>query len=937
MSESSQNEKPEYKKTLNLPLTDFPMKADLPNKEPGWVQKWAEQQIYSKILKKNENKPKFVLHDGPPYANGHIHHGHVLNKILKDFIIKYKNLSGYLSDYIPGWDCHGLPIEHQVDKDLGPKKKDLSKVQIRQHCREYAQKFVDIQKEEFRRLGILGRWDHPYRTMTFDYEAATLRELGRCIEQGLVYRGRKPVHWCTHCQTALAEAEVEYENHRSPSIYVPFQVKSDLSEISSALQNKKVSFVIWTTTPWTLAANVAIAIHKSYTYAALQVGDEVYIVAEGLLDAFKKNLEIQESKLLDRIPAKKLENLVAVHPFLERESKIIFSDHVTLEQGTGCVHIAPGHGQEDYEVGMKYGLPVLNPVDPQGKYSSEVGVTEWVGIHVFKANPQVCELLRSKQSLLKFEETDHSYPHCWRCKHPVIFRSTAQWFISMQEKDLRQRSLDAIRRTEWVPAWGRDRIYGMVENRPDWCISRQRSWGVPIAVFRCLDCHQDLLEAKVVYHIAELFETEGADAWFLRSPEELIPSDIKCSKCGARNFEKENDILDVWFDSGVSYAAVLEKNKTLSFPADLYLEGSDQHRGWFHSSLLASVGTRQAAPYKTVLTHGFVVDGQGRKYSKSAKNYVPAEQVIKKLGAEILRLWVAAEDYRNDIRFSDEIISRLTETYRKIRNTCRYLLGNLHDFDPQLHSLPYEQLPELDQWALNALVRLSERLKKSYESYEFHQIYHGLNHFCTVELSSFYLDILKDRLYTSAPTSAERRAAQTVLFELAKGIALWMAPLLSFTADEVWKYLPSFPEKTESIFLSELKSYPKSWMNDSLEETYQKIRQVREEVLKALEIARQAKVIGSSLEAQVKICAEGETLKLLKTYEKEWPTLLIVSQVVLVFEIDEPTHEAENLQVKVIKAEGNKCGRCWTYTLTVGRNVQHPDLCERCCKALVLP
>jgi len=935
---TSENEKPDYKNTLHLPKTDFPMKADLTNKEPLWIQHWQENKTYEKMIRKNEGHPKFVLHDGPPYANGHIHFGHILNKILKDITVKYKNLSGYQSEFVPGWDCHGLPIELQVDKDLGPKKKDMSVVQIRQACRAYAQKYVDFQREEFRRLGILAKWEAPYLTMSYDYEASIARELGKFVAAGSVYRGRKPVYWCMHCQTALAEAEVEYENHSSPSIYVKFQAKSDWGAVSPTLAGKKAFLIIWTTTPWTLPANNAVALHKSYTYAAVQKGEEVYIVAEGLLDAVRKNVGLEDAKLLDRIPAKKLEGLILAHPFLPRDSKVVLSDHVTLEQGTGCVHIAPGHGQEDYEVGLKYGLEVLNPVDHRGCFTEQVGVPELVGEQVLKANPKIIEILKEKSALLKDEPLSHSYPHCWRCKNPVIFRSTPQWFISMKHGDLKHRALDAIRRTEWIPAWGRDRIYGMIENRPDWCISRQRRWGVPIMGFECKDCGETLISQKVIEHIASLFEKEGADIYFDEArATDLLPAGTACAKCGKANLVPSKDILDVWFDSGVSFAAVLEKRPGLQFPADIYLEGSDQHRGWFHSSLLAAIGTQGVPPYKAVLTHGFVVDGEGRKYSKSAKNYVPPENVLKKMGAEILRLWVAAEDYRNDIRVSDEILARLSETYRKIRNTLRYLAGNLYDFDPTKDAVSHDKLLELDRWALSNYAQLLERLDQAYSKYEFHQIYHALNHFCTVELSSFYLDILKDRLYTSAAQSPERRAAQTVLHELALGLATWMAPILSFTAEEFWKYLPQTPGKAESVFLAPMKKAPTQWLDEALELKYQRIRQLRDEVLKALELARKEKVIGSSLEAQVRIFAEGETLKLLKEYEKQWPTLFIVSQVVLVYELDAFTHENEALdhfKVQVLRAEGQKCERCWNFTITVGKNEKHPAVCERCARVL---
>ncbi|MBF0492122.1 MAG: isoleucine--tRNA ligase [Deltaproteobacteria bacterium] len=931
--------KPDYKNTLNLPKTDFPMKADLPNKEPERLKFWANQGTYRKLISNNISKPKYVLHDGPPYANGHIHFGHILNKTLKDFIVKYKNMSGSLTEFIPGWDCHGLPIELQVDKDLGAKKREMSVVQIREACREYANKYVDIQREEFKRLGIFARWETPYLTMNYAYEAATLRELGKLVKNGLVYRGRKPVHWCMSCNTALAEAEVEYEDHQSPSVHVKFPLLSLWEGAGEALKTKKVSVLIWTTTPWTLAANVAVALHKGFAYVALEVAEnEVLIVAEGLLDSVRKQLGLESARVLDRINSKKLEGLDCQHPFLARKSKVVLSDHVTLEAGTGCVHIAPGHGQEDYEVGLKYQLPVLNPVDSRGAYTSEVGIEAWVGKKVFDANTLVVNLLQENQMLLKTEEITHSYPHCWRCKKPVIFRSTEQWFVSMKEGDLRHRALDAIRRTAWIPPWGRDRIYGMVENRPDWCISRQRSWGVPIVAFLCKKCRQALIRQELIEKVAALFEQEGADAWFKRSAEELLPQGTKCSACAHSEFEKEDDILDVWFDSGVSFAVVLEQETNLAFPANLYLEGSDQHRGWFHSSLLAAMGTRNQAPYQSVFTHGFVVDGQGKKYSKSAKNYTPPENLIKKMGAEILRLWVAAEDYRGDIRVSDEIISRLTETYRKIRNTLRYLLGNLYDFNPAKDAVPYERLQELDHWALDAYARLTKKLKAAYESFEFHQIYHALNQFCTVELSSFYLDILKDRLYTYGPQGPERRAAQTVLFQLVKGISLWMAPLLSFTAEETWTYIAAFEGKTESVFWMPLEEAPAAWIQEELSLKYTKIRAIREEALKALELARKDKVIGSSLEAQVRLSAEGETLKLLKAYEKQWATLLIVSQALVVYEIENPNHQNENLgelQIQVVLAEGKKCERCWTYSTTVGKQAARPEVCDRCFKALM--
>jgi len=930
----------DYKNTLNLPQTDFPMKANLAQREPEFLKKWDETKIYPKMVENRAGKPRFVLHDGPPYANGSIHFGHILNKILKDILVKYKTLAGFQSEFIPGWDCHGLPIEHQVDKELGEKKKAMDVVQIRQACREYARKFVDIQRKEFQRLGVLGRWDQPYLTMDYGYEATIARELGKLVAKGLIYKGKKPVHWCTRCQTALAEAEVEYEDDLSPSIYVKFQNAEDLGKVVPSLAGKKVSFLIWTTTPWTLPANLAVALHKSYMYAAIQVGDEIYVVAEGLLDTLRQVLNMQEDRLIDRIPAKKLEGIATKHPFLNRESKIVLSDHVTLDAGTGLVHIAPGHGQEDYEVGKKYKLPVLNPVDNEGKFTEEVGVPEWVGQFVFKANPLIIEKLKSLGALVKAEELSHSYPHCWRCKSPVIFRSTPQYFISLSQDDLRGRSLDAIRRTQWIPHWGRDRIYGMVENRPDWCISRQRSWGVPIMGFQCKGCKESLLSAEIINAIAERFEKEGADAYFMYSAEELLPPGTQCPHCQGKEWIKEKDILDVWFDSGVSYAAVLEKRPNVHFPADIYLEGSDQHRGWFHSSLLTSVATRNQAPYQAVLTHGFVVDGQGKKYSKSAQNYTPPDKIINSLGAEILRLWVAAEDYRNDIRVSKEIIDRLTETYRKIRNTCRFLLGNLYDFKPDEQYVPLAERPELDRWAIGSLQELTQKVTQAYEGYEFHVIYHALNQFCTVTLSAFYLDILKDRLYISHAKSPKRRAAQSTLYDILLALTPMMAPILSFTAEEVYQFITVSAKKRESVYLSDFPKFQAEQIDVDLMARFEKVIALLQEVLKALEKARQDKVIGHSLEAQVLLAAEGEWKKFIQDNAAFWAECFIVSQVVQVYEIDQPTLIAaslEGLKVQIKKAEGEKCERCWMRSITVGKSPTHPKSCDRCVKVLSTP
>lgn len=921
----------DYKSTLNLPQTDFPMKADLPKREPEILKRWQSTHLYDEILKKNAGRPKFILHDGPPYANGNIHFGHILNKVLKDFIIKYQNMRGSLSPYIPGWDCHGLPIEHQVDKDLGPKKKTMSKVEIRKACREYAARFVKIQRGEFERLGVFGRWDRPYLTMSPVYEGTIAREFSRFVAQGNIYKGKKPVLWCCRCKTALAEAETEYEEHTSPSIYVKFPLRDDLGDLSPKLKGKKVSVVIWTTTPWTLPANLAVALHPQYDYVVIPFQDEFVIVAKNLLENFAATIGFKTPEPVERFSGKKLERKNAQHPFLSRPSLIILSDHVTIDTGTGAVHTAPGHGEEDFVVGKEYGLEPLTPVDGQGRFTEECGVPEWVGQDVFKTNPQVIELLQKKGNLLKSETIRHNYPHCWRCKNPLIFRATEQWFLSLEKNDLRQKSIDAIRRTNWIPQWGRDRILGMIQNRPDWCLSRQRSWGVPIIAFRCSSCEYLLLDADLIGKIADRMEKEGSDFWFEESVEKLLSPSPTCPK-GHNDWQKEEDILDVWFDSGISFAAVLEKESTLHYPADLYLEGSDQHRGWFHSSLLASIGTRGQAPYQTVLTHGFVVDGEGKKYSKSAGNYVPPEKILNEYGAEILRLWVAAEDYRTDIRVSDEILKRLIEAYRKIRNTARFLLANLYDFNPNQMGIKQGE-SEIDLWMLHTLQKLIQRVRAAYEGYNFHIIFHELNRFCTVDLSSFYLDIIKDRLYVSAKEDPARRAVQSVLFEVVGTLARLMAPVLSYTAEEIWNAIPAHSGKASSVHLTAFPESRSESIDESLESRWNEFRKIREEVQKALENARAAKKIGSPLEAKVVLMAEGEPKHLLKKWPDPLPMLFIVSQVEWAEELPETAFRSESypvLQIEIQKAEGEKCSRCWNWSVEVGLFPDHPLLCRRC-------
>ncbi|RLB07174.1 MAG: isoleucine--tRNA ligase [Deltaproteobacteria bacterium] len=917
----------DYKKTLNLPQTPFPMKADLPKREPEILRKWEENRLYDKIRKRAKGREKYILHDGPPYANGHIHMGTALNKILKDIVVKSKFMAGFDSTYVPGWDCHGLPVEHEVDKMLGGRKEKMGKSEIRRLCRDYAAKFIDIQREEFKRLGVMGDWGNPYLTMNYEYQATIVREFGKFVEGGYLYKGKKPVYWCATCKTALAEAEVEYAPHRSPSIFVKFPITSNIGEIFPSLQGMKVSVIIWTTTPWTIPANLAIALHPTYKYVAVKVNQEVYILAEGLADIVMDTLGIKGYRLVETFLGKELEGLKCRHPFLDRDSIIILADYVTLDAGTGCVHTAPGHGQEDYDSGLKYGLDIYAPVDDDGKFTPEVKF--FAGEFVFDANPHVNAKLAEVGALLKEEEVEHSYPHCWRCKNPIIFRSTEQWFISIDHNDLRQKALKGIEEVRWIPKWGRERIYGMVANRPDWCISRQRAWGVPIVAFYCEGCGQTLLRKDLIEFVAERFAQEGADIWFDEPAQRLLPPGTKCPKCGGENFRKESDILDVWFDSGVSWAAVLEKRDELRFPADLYLEGSDQHRGWFHSSLLAAVGTRGVPPYTSVLTHGFVVDGEGKKMSKSAGNVVAPEEVIQNFGAEILRLWVAAEDYRDDIKISQEILARLTEAYRRIRNTWRYMLGNLYDFDPQLHTIPYHELMEIDRWILDRFQRLVKRVLRAYEEFEFHTIYHSVHSFCVVDLSSLYLDILKDRLYISSPSSPKRRSAQNAIYSILKGMVRIMAPILSFTSEEVWQYLPKEEGEEESVHLTSFPQPQQEFLDDSLQQRWERLLEVRQEVTKALEKARQQKVIGHSLDAKVRLKAPKGLHELLRGFGAELREIFIVSQVELTGDED-----SKALRVEVERADGEKCQRCWVYDKSVGMSEEYPDICQRCLQTI---
>ncbi|MBM4378857.1 MAG: isoleucine--tRNA ligase [Deltaproteobacteria bacterium] len=951
----------DYKDTINLPKTDFPMKGNLAQLEPRMLERWDKEGTFARVLEKNAGKPRFVFHDGPPYANGHIHIGHALNKILKDMVVKYRNLSGRQCDFVPGWDCHGLPIEQAVEKRLREKKVDkrtLSRDQFLEACRGYATEFIDVQRAEFQRLGLFGQWSNPYKTLTFDYEAQEIRELATFARGGYLYRKKKPVYWCLADQTALAEAEVEYEDHASPSVYVAMPAaEGELSAKWPQLLGKKVAFVIWTTTPWTLPANLAVAVNPGFTYVFYALGDRVLVVARDLLakvmaEVAPGELQVKDAKLpggelqavalcsSDRVlgyaEGSELEGLSYRHPFLERTGKVILGEHVTLEAGTGLVHTAPGHGQEDYEVGLRYGLDVYNPVRNDGRYDDTVG-PRLAGMKVFEANPVVVDWLVEAGALLndKADKVSHSYPHCWRCHNPVIFRATHQWFINLAHGSLRQKALDEIDRVQWIPKWGRDRIFNMLEGRPDWCISRQRTWGVPIPVALCEGCGHAHVDAAFMEKVADAVEKEGAGAWYRAELSDLLPAGFACPSCGKSQWRKETDILDVWFDSACSFAAVAAKRPNHGLPVDLYLEGSDQHRGWFHSSLLVGVGTRGRAPYEAVLTHGFVVDGQGRKMSKSLGNVVPPEKVINQYGAEILRLWVASADYRDDVRVSDEILRGLAETYRKVRNTLRYALSNLYDFDPAKDAVPDAELLPLDRWAKLRLSELVEKVTRAFEAYEFHLVNQAVVDFCAVDLSAVYFDINKDRLYTSRADSRARRSAQTVMHELARTLLLLVAPVMSFTAEEAWGYLPG--DKAASVFLGE---FPKARgvtdADRALLQRFEKLFAVRSAVQGLLEAARRDKRIGSSVEAQVVLHATGEAKAFLEAHAEELPAYFIVSQVTWAGAPPEggtalalaPVFGTAQVHAAVTAADGAKCPRCWQYSAKVGAGQETCDRCE---------
>ncbi len=927
----------DYKQTLNLPKTAFPMKASLSQREPEVLKKWEAMGLYEQIRESSKGRPRFILHDGPPYANGHIHIGTALNKILKDIVIRSRQMNGFDAPYVPGWDCHGLPIEHQVDQELGEKKKGMSQVEIRRHCRAYAEKYIEVQKEEFKRLGVMGEWDNPYLTMKDSYVATIVREFGKLALDGSLYKSKKPIYWCSTCKTALAEAEVEYQVRTSPSIYVKFPLLSDISDIYPVLVGKKVYLVIWTTTPWTIPANLAVALHPDFQYSAVDVGDDlVYVLASTLVESSMEALGITDYEVLGEVDPKKLEGKDCSHPIYDRQSLVVLANHVTLDAGTGCVHTAPGHGREDYEVGLAYDLEIYSPVDDDGQFTD---IDFFGGKFVFDADTAVIAKLEELGALIGKGSIEHTYPHCWRCKEPVILRATEQWFISMEKVGLRQKALRCIDQVTWIPAWGRDRIYGMIENRPDWCISRQRSWGVPIVAFYCKGCGTRLITQEIIDHVADLFESHGADIWFEADNSILLPEGTKCPECEGNTFEKEEDILDVWFDSGVSHTAVLESRDYLSWPADMYLEGSDQHRGWFHSSLLTAVGTRGKAPYESVLTHGFVVDGKGEKMSKSKGNVIAPSEIIDQYGGEILRLWVAASDYQDDIRISEKILKQLTDAYRRIRNTSRFMIGNLGDFDPEADAVPYEEMLEIDRFALHHLQGLVSRARTAYDAYEFHAVYHNLYNYCTVDLGAFYLDVLKDRLYTSPARSTARRSAQTALNTILDTLVRLMAPILVFTAEELWVHMPGADARPASGHLTQLPEVEEGFLDDELAKRWESILLIRGEVSKALEEARTQKIIGHALDAAVSLSIPEALSAVVKPDADELRTVFIVSKVnILTEEGLSGGHQSTKipgLAIQVDSAPGEKCERCWIHEPSVGADALHKTICARCLRVLV--
>ena len=929
----------DLKSTINLPRTNFPMKANLPQNEPKILASWEEMGIYERIREARSGAPLYVLHDGPPYANGPIHLGTAMNKTLKDLIVKSKTMSGHDAPYVPGWDCHGLPIEIKVDQMLGGKKLEMKPSEVRLECRKYAEKFLDLQRSQFKRIGVFGRWDRPYLTMNPQYEAVILQTFYAFLEKNFVYKGLRSVYWCIHDETALAEAEVEYENHTSPTVWVKYPFTGNPAEVDPGLNGKRVFTVIWTTTPWTLPASQAVTFHPDEEYVALESEGEVYIVAEKLSQEFSEKVGLPAAHVIAHFPGRRLEYRQFAHPFLERMILGVLAEYVTMDTGTGVVHTAPSHGAEDFATGLKYKLDATTNVDEAGVMHH--GLPEYEGKKVFDANAPIVELLKRRGVLMHAEKLEHSYPHCWRCHNPVIFRATEQWFISMETpmngSTLRSCALEEIRKVKWDPGWGEDRISNMIATRPDWCISRQRVWGVPIAVFLCDECNKPLNDPAVNRRVVEFFRKKGADAWYTREADELAAG-AKCPSCGATGFEKEMDILDVWFESGSSYLALKDAEPYYPAKADLYLEGGDQHRGWFHSSLLCSIGAQGSAPYKGVATSGWTLDEKGQAMSKSRGNDVDPVDIADRMGGEVVRMWVASVDFREDVVGSEQLMQRMAETYRKIRNTFRYVLGNLTGFDPKKDAVPFEKMEAVDQYMLRQTAAVASDAEKWYEKFEFHKIYHRINNFAVVELSAFYFDLLKDRLYISAPNSPGRRAAQTAIWRIGEALVRLLAPVMSFTCEEIWQYLPPLPGRLPSVHMAqfplmeEILGQGVGVEDAKQQEDWTILRAVREEVLKALEDARNRKLIGSGLEAKIILAAGDPTYSVLARYENQLRYLFIVSAVEL--QQGASGNGATGITVQVSKAPGVKCERCWNYSTHVGEEANYPSVCERCSAVL---
>ncbi|GAX59443.1 isoleucyl-tRNA synthase [Candidatus Scalindua japonica] len=928
-----------YKDTINLPKTKFSMKGNLVQREPEFLKKWEKEGLYAQIRKAKEGADKFILHDGPPYPTGDLHIGTGLNKILKDIITRFYTMKGYDTPYIPGWDCHGLPIEHRVLQELGTKAKGMEKLEIRKKCKKYAEKFVKVQMNQFKALGVSGDWDSAYLTFTPQYEAGIIEVFGRLVEKGYVYRSLKPIHWCMRCETALAEAELEYQDQTSPSIYVNFKLIEVPKNLFPGMGGEDIHMLIWTTTPWTLPANLAIAVHPECQYTAIRYINpktqkrQVSILAEDLVNSVMKLREIEGYERLGCVKGSALEGLKYQHKIMKREGSVVLANYVTLTDGTGCVHTAPGHGQDDYQTGLKYNLPIVSPVDATGVFTQEAG--DFVGLNIYDANKSITEKLDELGLLFHMDKIGHSYPHCWRCRKPVIFRATEQWFVGIDHHDLRTNALDQIKNSNWIPSWGEVRLSNMIKDRPDWCISRQRSWGVPIPAFYCTHCEETLLDVNVVNHVRDMFLQHGADSWFYKETNEFLPEGTKCQKCGSTNFEKENDIFDVWFESGSSHHSVLNKRDALSFPADIYLEGSDQHRGWFQLSLLLSVAAWGTAPFKTVLTHGFVVDEHGKKMSKSLGNFVSVGDALKQLGGDIVRLWTASMEYRNEMHASPEIILKTSDPYRRIRNTFRYILGNLSDFDPENDSVEYAQMPEIDRWALHKTDELITSVTSAYESFQFHRVYHNILNFCVVEMSSFYFDIMKDRLYTFSKSSVERRATQTVLHKINSVLVRLIAPILVYTSEEVWMEINP---GGSSVHLSEWPVAVEQHKDITLNDKWEKIIKIKTDVARELEKMRVARQIGSSLEAAVDLYSEDSgLLNLLKEYEHDFAMIFIVSEVNI---SNSPLDSGNNgeifdtLSIKTRVSDSGKCDRCWNFRKEVGKIEKYPTLCNRCAEVI---